>query len=710
MNYNPAAFLMTYDPGCIEEHSDSSEFDEPGKLVNSRRDCTKLHETLLKKWYKMEDNIIHRSANPGHEYNKLYRNDNDDYMWRQQHYASINDTTEINETKLKANRRNNHNDYSGNISTNNRGDQMNCKEIKQTKSKCSLMRHKLILCLSNIFTRTNNSSKHTNTENRTKNTYRDNSCQVYCTFCKHKQLRKYNKTHQSYLVQPVYIAEGCKEYDTSTVPYYKKRFFQTRIPQGTVKVTRNVHSNTSFSLTSLENERRQIIPTRGKSFKTQCNIVKEELKTQSKNYSLEENEPCSSKYGYQVLSTPENYQSTATGSDCVGSPSQSIAISNSSAFWEYVFDKISKRYHIHKTDSNKTPYDNNISSQCSQYNVQTKNATTYCCTKCDKGTSDRSCTCNTNTEQDIFDKLRDENPPEISRLSSSKDKEDIKSKTVQCKCLQKKIALKIPKDFTSSLIPPADDVNRPCQEPHDKITQELANKYNGEILCIHNPPCILINGCFNLSSHNVQTVPAWSMTQEIKPSFYKLCQRFKSLKRNSNQSAQYPLAEQRQYQIEEKTEKVTQSICNHKPPCEIVRRCYKAKYDPKLENSCIHVPMCQKIPECLLNNEKIYVRSCEHTPKCMEVPLCRNKYLILTAKDNIGTQVKPRTKMICRHVPPCIMIPKCLGRLMNESYFPYDAIPNCIHEPMCELIPACGRKPPKMVSVYSQYPAPCRIV
>lgn len=37
-----------------------------------------------------------------------------------------------------------------------------------------------------------------------------------------------------------------------------------------------------------------------------------------------------------------------------------------------------------------------------------------------------------------------------------------------------------------------------CQQPHDKMLQAVQKQYNGEIICIHNPPCVLINGCLKL--------------------------------------------------------------------------------------------------------------------------------------------------------------------------------------------------------------------
>ncbi|XP_059061668.1 uncharacterized protein LOC131854567 [Achroia grisella] len=713
MNHNSAAFLMTYDPRRIEEHTDSSDFEELAAPVNFNGISTIVCKKIARKRPKMKKNFNHQGNSQS--YNKEYTGDNDGYnLCRQQQYKS---NINISEVKIRCNRNSIHNLCYGNILLNNKGDHYNYKEVKQIKSKCSLMRHKLIPCFSNIFSRTNNSLKHMTTieENRVKNTCKDTGCQAYCALCKQKQLRKHYKQEQSYLVQPVYTVEGCIEPDAKIISYWPK---QTGIPQATIKITRDICSNTSNSLTSLfVNNYDQMIPTKVQTFRTEHNAV-EKGSRQVKKYRNNVNEQqCLRKQRYQIFSTPDEVQSRAIGSSTpyIVSPTQSVAISNSSAFWEYVFDKINKRYNIQNIDINKTSCSNNTSSQyCSKdcnKEIDSKNVPTFCSVKCDIGSPDSLFTCSIPPAESTINTRLFKNVPVVSSLSSLQDKKDTKPRHIQCKCFPDKNMPKIATETTSSPIP-TNDINRSCLEPHDNITQQLAQNYNGEILCVHNPPCVLIHGCLNLPPSKVPTMPAWSMTQEKRSSFFQMYHRFKNLKKNSKQLTQYktPLIEQQQYRIEENIKKGTQSVSNHDPPCEVVRRCYKPKYDSKLENSCVHVPMCQKVPECLLGNEELIVTSCQHRPKCIEVPVCRRNYLVLTAKDNVGTQVKPKMKMICRHVPPCILIPKCLGRLMNESYIPYDAIPGCGHQPMCELIPACCRKPSKMVSVYSQYPAPCRIV
>ncbi|KAL4703253.1 hypothetical protein ACJJTC_018018 [Scirpophaga incertulas] len=248
------------------------------------------------------------------------------------------------------------------------------------------------------------------------------------------------------------------------------------------------------------------------------------------------------------------------------------------------------------------------------------------------------------------------------------------------------------------------------KETHDDIKESLKRHYNGEILCIHNPPCVLINGCLNMSAtegkFSSMALPA-----------YKGADTLKKLRQSdfTEQACQYQKSNLEVLQcniLENKTDKMTQSICNHNPPCKVVRSCYKSNMDCNLQTFCEHDQMCSKLTGCLLDDSKSDSIKCIHVSKCREIPVFKekNRKLVLMATDNVGTQVKSAFKAECRHDPPCIMIPRCLGRLMREGYVPYGAIPSCSHHPTCDLIPACCRKSTKMVSVYCQYPSPCRIV
>ncbi|XP_046968810.1 uncharacterized protein LOC124536329 [Vanessa cardui] len=279
--------------------------------------------------------------------------------------------------------------------------------------------------------------------------------------------------------------------------------------------------------------------------------------------------------------------------------------------------------------------------------------------------------------------------PHSSQTSNSSKKKSKEPKVV-CKCYSKKKKKNRSKND-----------KKPCQEDHDAITQAVSQKYNGEILCIHNPPCILINGCLNLPppKSNVQG-NLWPVTQTKKSSFVQMCRKIKRSRTKSyEQASQYhpPYTDVQEYLPEYKTEKIIQSICNHEPPCEVVHGCYKVQYDPKLQNSCVHVPMCQYLPECLLSakSKELPTGSCTHHPKCTKLPLCSRKYITLTAKEHVGTQVKPKEKLTCRHQPHCFMIPTCVTRAISGNCILYGAIPGCAHQPSCEMTPACCRKPAK---------------
>lgn len=65
--------------------------------------------------------------------------------------------------------------------------------------------------------------------------------------------------------------------------------------------------------------------------------------------------------------------------------------------------------------------------------------------------------------------------------------------------------------------------DRCCQQPHAKILQAVQKQYNGEIICIHNPPCVLINGCLNLPQNIVRnkTTAVYSAAQADRMPFLR---------------------------------------------------------------------------------------------------------------------------------------------------------------------------------------------
>ncbi|XP_034831271.2 uncharacterized protein [Maniola hyperantus] len=507
---------------------------------------------------------------------------------------------------------------------------------------------------------------------------------AYCAYCDHFRIKKYSKPHRDYSIQPVHaVAKEIAGYPFQRINHC------VRLSQVDAIDTHNSSDYINeYSLSSSSEQEYNIKPCKHKKLmryimhKLDKRIRREyasvgTIKHEQQQYPSKSqlNSP------YQVFIT----SSCQTKNASTDSESHSAMQSNSLDFWELLLQKI--KYQVHKAEVSKfnaKPCDkdscqfNKINSNSSQTPSKPKTQTKH-----------------------------------SSRQSSSQvlPKKKSKDSGVFCKC-PKPNKSRSPDKIKSQ------DAIRPCQEEHDALKKTLADKYNGEILCIHNPPCVLINGCLNLpppKSSTPQGPLFYPVTRSKKSSFAQLCRKIKRSKQKSqDQAIQYqpPTIDLEEYLPEFRTEKIVQSLCNHNPPCEVVRGCHKTRFNPTLQTSCVHVPMCPKFPECVLEQRNIEERNCNHTPKCAELPLCTRKYITLTAKENAATQVKPKTKIGCRHQPPCLMIPKCLAQVICGDWYPGNTIPGCVHQPSCEMIPACFRKQFKeSVSVQSQYPsASCQIV
>lgn len=785
----PGDYLLTYDSKFTELHTDSSDFEDscPAPIT------PKLgNHSLIRRKVKSKRKTSTASFNG----QCTVTNANSREMWESQTIVS-QDGKQID---LEFHRK-----YQNRKSkVLDSGDQ-----IETIRSKRSLMRHKVLPCLSSIFGRPSTNVKQMSIikENQVENTNTDSGCQASSVNCEHR-IRKFNRRQQCYAVQPVYAVEG-------SVHARSPSFQHTKIirePLVTHKTVENEYTNVSYSLTSSSDgtgSRHFLARKKEKNKKSMTNEsskIEKEYLWYNEGPTLKHTEQqCPSKLNrtttpYHVYSNPyqnqnqNQYQQMAT-TGC--SPMASSNISGSelpstcSGFWEYLFNKINARY---QNDANAT------FKPC-KCNTIVEKSPRCDPVQCEKFSQPEQQNLQQNLQQDVQQYNYRDSAPGLGvddcacapKKGKSKDK-------VECKCYD---GSKMPPPLPPPPPPPqampqsqpfqyghgpatsGDASPRPCQIPHDEITKTLKQKYNGEILCIHNPPCVLINGCLNLPPAKEKlTTDMWPVLQECNgyhmyprssaretddihygPDSFELrqcqitdegCQYFPPSReasvKNADEGCQYQIPEedskemmisedgcqyrQSQYEIlaknytfnegcqyctprdtvtrkslQLKREKIIQSICNHDPPCEVVRTCMKPKYDPQLQNSCVHVPMCEKVPLCLmdLKNQNRPVGPCQHKPKCAEVPICTRNFIVLTAKEEAATQVRPKGKMVCRHEPPCIMIPKCLARVC-DSYMPYDAIPDCVHQPMCEMIPACCRKSAKeMVSVCSQFPNQCCI-
>lgn len=744
-------YVITYDCNLLQEHIYSSDFEEScSPLVDSKKGKHNLVKTKKKKTKTRTDSRFRAKKDNVNNTARLYM-DCDEYPVKLKEDANLSCPKET-ENKYAKQQARKHKPNNRETIDLNSGDQ-----AEPFKKKLSLIKHKVIPCISGIFKRNNFAKHHMSIieENQDENTRINNcNCCQHYNNCEQRPLKKLYKRQQDYVVQPIYSIEG-NSHKTPMGPFATTKI--TVDPsQHHNHQTKNQYSS-YYSLSSSESdsqcahERQQKVESFRKTLKSE--IMKEHMKyQQNQQIRTRQVQYPSKERRYHVFRTPIHSTSLARG---YNDHSISKIPSSTSSFWEYLYDKTTvcgRKYQrvempvqygctapcgtsaycpTPNADAGKgvKSYENvSMQGQKMTCACQKNNRDSYCePNKIQSGQGGQGRRCNPRCSKDTMAKASDIN------ISTSPGKKDSSTKMkprnrVQCQCSDKgKKSSKSGSKNSDDYFPGSKGLqgshqnvanqNRPCQEGHDEIVSSLAQKYNGEILCIHNPPCILINGCLNLPPQKEQQqqnneMAVFPVTGSSKHNFYEKMPTTNQTHVFREQSCQYHVEVSQA--TDYRAEKLIQSICYHNPPCQVVRGCCKPKFDPQLENSCVHVPLCKVIPECVVRDRG--KRSCEHRPRCRDIPICSRNFVMLTAKENIATQaeslVAGKESLICRHEPPCIMVPKCIGNAMcDSSYVNVDAIPGCIHQPSCPLIPACCRKSAKlMVSVASQYPNSCRIV
>ncbi|KAJ0178122.1 hypothetical protein K1T71_005945 [Dendrolimus kikuchii] len=665
----PGNYLKTYNPSLVEEHTDSSDFEDDIQISQKKGHHSLVKPDLI---FRLPQRNQTRLAG-----NKLLQQADKNSSFCESKIIQVDDipVRDVN--------------YNANKYIINHGD-----HIQRVRSKSSFIKHKIIPSLSCMFRRSNNNTKPLASikENSVDIMLKDGGCQVQCSNCECEKMRKLNQ--QSYTVRPVYAFErNVHQITPYTVKY----------AQGTLNHLHNsntLYSNTSCTVTMSSDESDEEKEKARRQFKKRLRkeLRKEYEKLRLQKHAIkhvEQQYPSTSKINSALIYTSQRVGKGTridTDSDI---PYFNDMPSTSSGFWDYLFDRIKRKYQTHRAENPNPCFCSKNNSKFAETSLN------------DPPRGQECCGILKNSYDDQYDKANRTPPPSLATTK----KED-PCKKVECQCRPEK-PLKHARKTAPSSKAPAQTCNggTTCQEPHDELTQALAKQYNGEILCIHNPPCILVNGCLNLPLEKERaSASVWTAATEYKKaSFFKSAKKYINSKTKYDQNCQYcaPAVEVRQCQTSQyKSEKKIQSLCHHKPPCEVVRCCHRNRYDPTLASSCVHVPMCQKVPECMLNtgNPNLLVTPCRHVPKCPDKPICSRsaKYIVLTANQAIGTQVKPQPTQLCRHEPPCILIPKCLGKIMCENYIPHEAIPKCVHQPLCEMIPACCRKTKQMVSQCQQ--------
>lgn len=732
----PEDCLLTYDPDYLDLHSNSTDFEDSHILRVAPKSGN--HSLFSKK------KLLKQSSKDRTSENALYNSQ----MSKSSSKVLYETETIYNDTEKGSQFYKSYNNCKTQMIHNEQ--QMEAKNSK---------RHRIIPSISSIFKK---SSNHFTPRTVSKESRTENSSQTYHAMYE-PRADKSHKRQQHYSVQPVYEVE--RNIYAQTIPY--KHLKKNRAPLPAQITSRDQYFNTIYSLTSsseVDHQLRHVVETKSKWTKKvdsnvqkdfrDGNLLRPNYKDQQQSTNLIKRRR---KFPFQVYVNPRQYTTGLMPNSDVSSTTSAVP-STCSGFWDYLFNKINNKYQkvqVYKTCKCCTDTERVIkTSPCCNptCNAARDTATEQQSTDYNDRYNTRlltnTCSCNTPHENTGMS-----DPPQTYAQSA---KFTIAPKSQR----QNTSSGDVNQSSHKNEISERHDQTPHCQMGHNDLTAALHQKYNGEILCIHNPPCIVINGCLNLppiGDNQTRSTPMWPVSDSSKPSFQKIYRGKRSKKKIKNnqedvfdkslgngaierssqyhnhevknqvdksikmehncidQSCQYLSQTVDQYQLTEllTEEKNIQSYCSHAPPCQVKRKCHKPKYTPILSSNCFHVPMCENIPVCLLDsNDTIEIKTaCRHKPKCFEVPKCSINYLVLNAKGETGTQVRPKAKLVCRHAHPCIMIPKCLAQMCAEGYTPHDAIPSCVHRPRCEMIPACCRQSAKeMVSVCSQHPNSCRIV
>lgn len=693
-------FLTKSSPCYVERHSDSSDFETPSNVPvknGSHKSFNEVKHNKVKPIMttrRFRNDLQQYNVNTQYDRNTQNKNVNPkrQISCRDKNVDCISNYTDIAELRSGSKNR----------------EQTSCFE-KQCSSKLSLsVRNKIGPCLSKLLRRSNeNCRRNCKTQSKNENYYCDNA---YCAYCEHIRTKKFNKLRKDNLIQPVYaitknikrfpfrrVINDCECVELSQTGLNRKKSdcsYEYSLSSGSEQEDINLYKHKKlmkFIMQRLEKRMRREY--------TKAAISKHQ------------NQQFPSKMN---VNTPGQIYVTSSCQTKISSSESMVhnkLPSNSSEFWDFLLQKI--KYQIHKTEVTKDEANDTCVNMCNKDSCKFFKSTP----------SNTSTNKNLKPQQKSSKQFLEKHEPHqccptCNKYSSEPTIEAMpKKKNVKndCECPKEQKSI----NSQDHRITGSQDLRKPVEDQHDVLTKTLADKYQAQILCIHNPPCVLINGCLNLPPPKASSGEGtyfYPVTQTKKSSFAQMCQKMKRSKQKSNdQAIQYhpPFYVDLQEMLPEfRTEKIVQSVCDHNPPCEVVRGCYKPRYNPTLQTSCVHVPMCPKVPECLLEQKNKEENACNHQPKCPEMHLCTRKYILLTAKENATTQVKPKAKIGCRHRPPCLMIPKCLAQAICGDWIAGNAIPGCVHQPSCDMIPACCRKQDKQsVSVPSQYPsASCRIV
>lgn len=278
---------------------------------------------------------------------------------------------------------------------------------------------------------------------------------------------------------------------------------------------------------------------------------------------------------------------------------------------------------------------------------------------------------------------------------------------------------------------------RCCQQTHEKILQSVHKQYNGEILCIHNPPCVLINGCLNLPPsivRNQHTTAVYSATQgsqipckllrnkSAKPGLGNMKINNICEKCVKNRTSYY----KPRGQMSNNVRRTTQGMNTYTPYLFDTPLQETSKYQPKLNKGPEIVPKIletQSIQVEMSTNEMKTEYNTKVQPDKLDIVMNVNHPTAPPGDVNTTTQVRYRYSTFCHnacgtqchyksdYITPQLSqgrnseLPICL---MNYSDFPLikenastqmtpEADPilenYCVHVPICKKLRNCKVEP-----------------
>ncbi|CAH2039379.1 unnamed protein product, partial [Iphiclides podalirius] len=568
-------FVISYDPSFVEQHSNSSEFnDSPKAFVSKWGKHVHVTKSCLLRQVENYKGI----ETP----NEVATND-----------GKCDQTKHLADQKISMERLLNCHNYEEDTKSVYRINSFQSGRSVVIKNTSKFLKtQQMFPGISNMFNApTKNSGK------KFKNSSSDTNDEFYCARCERRRVRRLRRRLYYDMITPRYII-GDYRPPISVGPANELRsslFYNAK------EYRSQFYEYSSSSLSSFDSEIEYNSWQNNDHRYVKNNILKGYVKNISnRKYFKDKKQQCPSRIRhsapYQVIATPCWEEPKTRNAETNASPRSELP-SASSSFWEYVVDKITKK-------------------QMKQQNKQVDSD--YCCPCKHSQTTDKTpkIPCGAKASQTTANEIDKKHSKVFTGQEKNIAKIDLKplkelaSKACSCECFgtfdtasrdvqlnpkkvdkcdcavctSPKLKQPYPKVNVKEECAPSKSrtvkKEKTCQASHEEIKKILKQKYNGEILCIHNPPCILINGCLNLPTTSVKPTTVYP-TQLKKGSVYNMYKRMWRQKgkapENVDSDFAYVPSNVRLPSRSRHAEELKHTFFQN-PLCELVRLCSKPKY------------------------------------------------------------------------------------------------------------------------------------